>query len=144
MLFMGTYNNTIDAKNRMIVPVKHRERLGSRCILTRGLDTCLYIYTMDEWEKQMEKIEKLPESDPKVRAFIRHFFANAAECEFDKQGRIIIPQELISYAKIHKNLVTMGTMNKVEIWAKEVWTSPDNTNRMDTEEFNQALFDYSF
>ena len=88
-MFMGTAYNSIDEKNRMIVPSKLRAGLGARCILTKGLDKCLYIYTTADWEVQMEKISRLPESDPKVRAFIRHFCANAAECEFDKQGRCL-------------------------------------------------------
>lgn len=143
-MFMGTYNNTIDAKNRMIVPAKHRERLGPRCVLTRGLDNCLYIYTMEDWENQMAKVAVLPESDPKVRAFIRHYCANATECEFDKQGRIIIPPELKAYAAIRKDLVTMGAMNKIEIWAKEVWDAPENEHKLGTEEFSKALAEYDF
>ena len=100
--------------------------------------------TMEDWEKQMEKIAQLPESDPKVRAFIRHFCANAAECEFDKQGRIGIPQELKRYAGIEKELVTMGAMSKIEIWAKDIWEAPDNENRMESEDFAKALAAYNF
>ena len=103
-MFMGTYYNSIDAKNRMIVPSKHRDNLGGRCVLTKGLDTCLYIYTMDDWEKQLARIEQLPESDPRIRAFIRSFFGDATECEFDKQGRIVIPAALIDYAISRKTL----------------------------------------
>lgn len=143
-MFMGTYNNSIDAKNRLIVPSKHRDQLGGRCVLTRGMDKCLYIYSMAEWEKQMDKIEALPESDPKVRAFIRHFCANAVDCEFDKQGRIVIPAELKEYAGIDKELVTMGAMRKIEVWSKEVWDSPDNENKMDSEEFAESLAQYRF
>jgi len=143
-MFMGTYNNSIDAKNRMIVPSKHRDQLGGRCVLTRGMDKCLYIYSMTEWERQMEKIEQLPESDPKVRAFIRHFCANAVDCEFDKQGRIVIPAELKEYAGIDKELVTMGAMRKIEVWSKEVWEAPDNENKMDSEEFAESLAQYKF
>ena len=83
-------------------------------------------------------------SDPKVRAFIRHFCANAAECEFDKQGRIVIPPDLKNYAKIEKELVTMGAMSKIEVWSKEVWEAPDNESRMDTEDFANALTEYNF
>ena len=72
-MFMGTTHNSIDEKNRVIVPSKLRAELGVRCVLTKGLDTCLNIYTMTDWDRQMEKITRLPESDPKVRAFIRHF-----------------------------------------------------------------------
>ena len=143
-MFMGTYNNSIDTKNRMIVPSKHRDQLGGRCVLTKGMDKCLYIYSMAEWEKQMDKIEALPESDPKVRAFIRHFCANAVDCEFDKQGRIVIPAELKEYAGIDKELVTMGAMRKIEVWSKEVWDSPDHENKMDSEEFAESLAQYKF
>jgi len=143
-MFMGTSNNSIDEKNRMIVPAKLRAELGARCILTKGLDQCLYIYTTEDWDKQMEKIALLPDSDPKVRAFIRHFCANACECEFDKQGRIIIPQELKTYAGIEKDLVTMGAMTKIEIWSREVWNAPDNDSKMERADFAQALTEYNF
>ena len=143
-MFMGTVNNSIDDKNRMTVPSKMRADLGNRCILTRGLDICLYIYTTRDWEAQMEKISRLPESDPKVRAFIRHFCANAAECEFDKQGRIVIPQELKNYAGIEKDLITMGAMSKIEVWSREKWEAPDNKSREDTENFDNALMEYDF
>ena len=143
-MFMGTFNNSIDAKNRMIVPSKHRDQLGGRCVLTKGMDKCLYIYSMNEWDKQMDKIEALPESDPKVRAFIRHFCANAVDCEFDKQRRIVIPAELKEYAGIDKELVTMGAMRKIEVWSKEVWDAPDNENKMDSEEFAESLAQYRF
>lgn len=143
-MFIGTYNNSIDAKNRMIVPAKFREQLGGSCIITRGFDRCLYIYSPENWEKQVEKMEELPEADSKVRSFIRHMCANASECEFDKQGRIIIPPNLIEYAEITKELVTMGALKKVEIWAKEVWDAPDNSDRMDTAEFAETLKEYKF
>lgn len=128
----------------MIVPSKMRLGLGQRCVLTKGLDRCLYIYTMDSWQKQMEKIAMLPESDPKVRSFIRHFCANAAECEFDRQGRIVIPQELKAYAGVEKELVTMGAMTKIEIWAREVWEAPGNDGKMEPVDFSKALEEYNF
>lgn len=142
--FMGTSNNSIDEKNRMIIPSKMRAELGFSCVLTKGLDKCLYVYDMETWAKQMDKIELLPESDPKVRAFIRHFCANAVECEFDKQGRIVIPQELKNYAAIEKELVTMGAMSKIEIWSKEIWDAPQNANKMESEDFAKALAEYNF
>ncbi|MDY2959535.1 MAG: division/cell wall cluster transcriptional repressor MraZ [Hornefia sp.] len=139
-MFMGTYYNSIDSKNRLIVPSKHRDQLGGRCVLTKGLDLCLYIYSMDEWGKLTEKISQLPESDPKVRKYIREHYANAMECEFDKQGRIVIPQQLKDYAHIEKDLVTMGAMKKIEIWSKDVWDAPSE----DDEDFSDALAKYNF
>ena len=143
-MFMGTTYNSIDEKNRMIVPSKLRAELGARCILTKGLDKCLYIYTTEDWTNQMDKMAKLPESDPKVRAFIRHFCANAAECEFDKQGRIVIPPVLKAYANIEKELVTMGAMSKIEVWSKDVCEAPENDSKMETEDFANALAEYNF
>lgn len=143
-MFMGTTHNSIDEKNRVIVPSKLRAELGARCVLTKGLDTCLNIYTMTDWDRQMEKITRLPESDPKVRAFIRHFCGNAVECELDKQGRIVIPQELKDYAGIDKDLVTIGAMTKIELWSRDIWSAPDNDGRMDTKEFSAALKEYNF
>ena len=118
-MFMGTTHNSIDEKNRVIVPARLRAELGNRCVLTKGLDACLNIYTMADWDRQMEKITRLPESDPKVRAFIRHFCGNAAECELDKQGRIVIPKDLIQYADIEREIVIVGCYNYAEIWAEE-------------------------
>lgn len=143
-MFMGTYNNSIDAKNRMIVPSKHRLKLGERCVLTIGMERCLNIYAPEDWEIQEIRMREIPESDLEARKFVRAVFSNAAECEFDKQGRIIIPDNLKEYANIKKELVTMGVMNKVEVWAKEVWTSPDNTEKMDGEAWSKALLQYGF
>ena len=144
-MFMGTYYNSIDAKNRMIVPSKHRDKLGGRCILTKSsMDPCLCIYTVQDWEAQAEKMARLPESDPAVRRFVRESFANATECEVDRQGRIVIPNELKKYAEITKDLVTMGAMKKVEIWAKEVWDRVNSEDEMDAGELTKALEKYQF
>ena len=141
---MGTYYNSIDAKNRMIIPSRFRDKMDGVCILTKGIDSCLEIYSTEEWERLEDKIAKLPESDPAVRSFIRHFFANAAECTFDNQGRIVLPSELIRYAQIQKELVTMGAMRKIEVWSREVWETPDNEGRMDSDAFAEALKKYNF
>ncbi len=143
-MFMGTFYNSIDAKNRMIVPAKHRDELGYSCVVTQGLDKCLNIYTLDDWKKEMAKIETLPSSNPKVRAFIRHFCGNATECEIDKQGRISMTQDLVKYADISKELVTVGAMQKIEIWSKEVWEASEGNIRMSSDEFADALESFNF
>ncbi len=141
---MGTYHNSIDTKNRLIVPSKHRDQLGGKCVLTKGLDTCLYIYSLGEWDKLTERIAELPESDQVVRDYIRNLYSNAVECEFDKQGRVVIPQQLIDYAKISKDTVTMGAMKKIEIWSREVWETPEVSGKMDESEYAEALARYNF
>lgn len=143
-MFMGTYNNSIDAKNRMIVPSKHRVQLGESCVLTIGMEKCLNIYSMEAWDAVQQKLSEIPESDLEARKFVRAVYSNAAPCDFDKQGRIIIPDNLKEYADIKKDLVTMGVMNKIEVWAKEVWTAPGNTDKMDQEAWAKALLQYGF
>lgn len=144
-MFMGTYNNSIDAKNRMIVPSKLRSQLkGDKCVITIGMEHCLAIYSIEDWEELSNKFREIPESDLQARKFVRAVFSNAAEYDFDSQGRIIIPDNLKEYAGIKKELVTMGVMTKIEVWAKEVWTSPENTDRMDGQEWADALLRYGF
>ena len=143
-MFMGKYNNSIDAKNRMIVPSKHRDQLGGRCILTKGMDNCLYIYPLGEWEKVIEKVSALPQTDKNVRKYIRDVFANAEECELDKQGRILIPAELKKRVFIDKELVTMGAMSRIEIWSKEVWDDPDSYPCEEDNDFISQLTKYGF
>lgn len=123
----------------MIIPAKYRDQLGGRCMLTRGFDRCLYIYSMEDWDVLVEKIKKLKQSDRDVRKFIREFFSNTEECNLDAQGRILIPQNLREYAGITKELVTKGAMDKIEIWSAEVLDSPDGENMMDNEEFVAKL-----
>ena len=138
-MFTGTYQNSIDSKNRMIVPSKYRDLLGGHCMLARGFDRCLYIYSMQDWDILVEKIAELKQSDRDVRKFIREFFSNAEECNLDAQGRILIPQHLREYAKITKDLVTKGAMDKIEIWSAEVLTDPEGENMMDDDEFVKKL-----
>ena len=138
-MFTGTYQNSIDSKNRLIIPSKYRDQLGGHCMLTRGFDRCLYIYAMEDYEVLVEKIKKLPQSDRDVRKFIREFFSNTEECHLDSQGRILIPQHLRDYAGISKNLVTKGAMDKIEIWSTEVLADPEGENMMDNEEFVKKL-----
>ena len=143
-MFMGKYYNSIDAKNRMIVPSKNRDQLGGRCILTKGMDNCLYIYPLGEWEKVVEKVSALPQTDKNVRKYIRDVFANAEECDIDKQGRILIPAELKKRVFIDKELVTMGAMSRIEIWSKEVWDNPDSYPCEEDEDFISQLTKYGF
>lgn len=138
-MFMGTYYNSIDAKNRIIVPAKLRNQLGERCVLTIGLTNCLNIYSFDDWKKQMEKYESVHEADLETWDYIRDRFSNAEICEFDGQGRIIVPERLRDRVGLKKELVTMGVMSKIEIWSKEIWESPKESSRYTQEQRLEAL-----
>ena len=142
-MFLGTYRNSIDSKNRMIIPSKFRDQLGGKCMLTKGFDECLYIYTMADFEEMAAKISALPQSDADFREFIRDFFGNSVLCELDSQGRILIPQNLREYANISKDLVTTGAMNKVEIWSAETRESFDMAAKMKDQKFTDKLREFS-
>jgi MraZ protein len=127
-MFIGEYAHAIDGKNRMIIPSKLRDELGDRFILTKGLDGCLYAYAVCEWNNLEEKLKKLPLTSKDARAFVRFFFSGANDSEVDKQGRTLIPQNLIEYANIKKDIVSIGVSNRIEIWSKEKWEEYNNSD----------------
>ncbi|MCR5715383.1 MAG: division/cell wall cluster transcriptional repressor MraZ [Lachnospiraceae bacterium] len=134
-MFMGEYNHTTDAKGRLIVPSKFREGLTDKFVVTKGLDGCLLAYAPDEWKRVEEGLYSLPLSNKAGRQFLRFFFAGASEIEIDKQGRILIPQNLRDYAGITKDVVSVGVDRKVEIWSKDRYDSMDVTS----EEMDNVL-----
>ena len=120
-MFKGEYSHTIDTKGRVIVPAKFREKLGEESVVTKGLDGCLFVYPRDEWTKFEEKLKTLPLNRKDARAITRFFFAGAADCEIDKQGRALIPKGLRQFAGLEKDVVMVGVMNRIEIWSKDRW-----------------------
>ncbi|MFS0782404.1 division/cell wall cluster transcriptional repressor MraZ [Bacillus sp. 1P06AnD] len=120
-MFMGEYHHNVDMKGRLIIPAKFREALGEEFVITRGLDQCLFGYSMSEWQLIEEKLKTLPLTKKDARAFTRFFFSGATECELDKQGRINIPAPLVQYAKMEKECVILGVSNRIEIWSKTQW-----------------------
>lgn len=132
-MFMGEYQHNVDPKGRLIIPSKFREHLEDCFVLTRGLDNCLFGYPMNEWRKLEEKLKELPVTKKDARAFTRFFFSGATEVEIDKQGRINIPSNLRSYAKMDKECIVLGVSNRLEIWAKDAW---DNYFEESEDSFN--------
>lgn len=120
-MFIGEYQNSIDPKGRIIMPSKFREGLGGKFILTKGTDTCLFVFSMQEWQNFEHELQELPIPKKDARAFARYFFSSAVECEADKQGRMNIPPNLREYARIDKELFTIGVNTRIEIWAKSEW-----------------------
>lgn len=120
-MFMGEFHHALDPKGRIFVPAKFRETLGDRCVVTRGLDQCLFVYTTDEWSAMEEKLRKLPMTQSDARAFVRFFFSGAVDVELDKQGRIMLPGNLREYAGLTKEAVVVGVSSRFEIWSKDVW-----------------------
>ena len=138
-MFIGEYQHTADSKGRVIMPVKFREALGSKFVLTKGLDSCLFVYPNEEWINFEKKLRSLPLTSRDARAFIRFFFAGACECELDKQGRILIPGNLREYAGLEKDLVIIGVSTRVEIWSKDKWDEYNNTSDLDHESIVEKM-----
>ena len=129
-MFIGEYRHSIDEKKRLAVPSKFRKELGNGAVLTKGLDNCLVIYPAKSWKIKAEKLASLPEASREARGYARTILAGAAPAEFDRLGRIVIPEYLKEYAKIKKNVVITGLNNRLEVWSEELW----NTYRQKAEE----------
>jgi MraZ protein len=120
-MLIGTYTHNVDIKGRVFVPVKLREKLGERFIVTKGVGKCLFVFSISEWDNFSVKLKDLPISNAAAQSFLRMLFANACECEPDKQGRILLPQRLRQYIGLEKEAVVTGVMTRAEIWSKEGW-----------------------
>ena len=125
-MFMGEYNHTVDAKGRMIMPAKFREQLGEQFVVTKGVDGCLYVYSSEEWGRIEEKFREVNLTTKDARKFMRFFFAGAATCDVDKQGRI-----LRNFAGLEKDVVLVGVMTKIEIWDKTKYEEASSYDDMD-------------
>ena len=124
-MLIGEYEHSLDSKNRIIMPSKFRDDIGEKFIVTKGLDGCLFAYSLQEWKNFEEKLRSLPLSSKDARAFSRFFFAGATDCLLDKQGRFLIPSNLIEFAGLEKDLVIVGMNSRIEIWAKSKWKNVD-------------------
>ena len=141
-MFMGEYHHNIDEKGRIVLPGKFRED-RTKIVVTRGLEKCLYLYTMEDWEKVVNKLNELPFTKKDARTFMRSFFAGASVCEFDKMGRINITSPLVSYANLTKECVVIGVNDRIEIWDKDLFESFMNDNSSKLEEIAENLFEVS-
>ena len=133
-MLLGEYNHSVDAKGRVIVPAKFRDDLGVSFIVTKGFDSSLFVFSKIEWAKFEEKIRLLPMTNPNARTFSRFFLAGATEVELDKQGRINLPQNLLDYAGITKDVTVIGVSSRVEIWDKAKWENYTSDENLDVNE----------
>ncbi|MBY9076957.1 division/cell wall cluster transcriptional repressor MraZ [Paenibacillus sp. HN-1] len=143
-MFMGEYQHSVDDKGRIIIPAKFRELLGMSFVATRGLDSCLFVYPMEEWAIMEQKLKSLPLMKSDARAFSRFFFSGATECQWDKQGRVTLPANLREYAKLDKDCVILGVSNRVEIWNKELWEQYFGQSEASFNEIAEKLVDFNF
>lgn len=137
---MGTYNHTMDAKGRMAFPGRLREQLGVNFVITIGLEGCLYVYSNEEWENFTEQLRTL--SGPVAKAAIRKYAANAIVAETDKQGRILIPQNLRDHAGLDHDITVIGNLNRAEIWDSARYE--ETNSKFSDEELAEAIDSLAF
>lgn len=138
-MFIGEYQHSLDSKNRITMPSKFREELGDSFVMTKGMDDCLFIYSMNEWKVVEDKLKSLPMTSKDARAFVRFFFAGASECEIDRQGRVLIPTNLKEYAKIEKDTVVIGVSTRIEIWSLDEWNRFNNDANISYEDVAEKM-----
>ncbi len=122
-MLLGYSERTIDAKGRMILPRAFRREFEDGLFITRGLDNCLLLFPVGEWESIVSKIEEVPAGREEARRFSRLFFSNASRLMPDAQGRILIPSYLREMAGLEKDVVVLGLSNKAEVWNPERWAA---------------------
>lgn len=139
-MFMGEYHHNIDDKGRLIIPSKFRNELGEKFIVTRGLEECLFVYSISEWNEIINKLKQLPFTNKDARLFMRMFMSGATECELDKNGRINIPTTLAKYASLDKECVVIGVNERLEIWSSSKFDNFFNENIDNFSDIAENLF----
>ena len=140
-MFMGEYHHNIDEKSRIIMPSKFRYDLGETFVITRGIDSCLFVYPKETWNNITNKLNELSFTKKDVRSFQRFFLSAATICEFDKQGRINISSPLASYANLTKECGIIGVNDRIEIWSKENFDKFLNESMENVTEIAEHLFE---
>ena len=120
-MFLGEFSHAIDDKGRLTLPAKFRAELGDGVVVTRGVDKCLFIFTLAEFQALASRIGNLPMTQSEAREFSRHFFSGASDVELDKQGRVLIPQNLREYAGLNGDAIVVGVNQRIEVWSATAW-----------------------
>jgi len=145
--FSGKYYYTLDDKGRLMMPAPFREIIYANYspklfVANSAFDGCLNIYPFEEWMKLEDNVRGLPRSDKAVRYFLRRVVASAVEVEFDKQGRVLVPQAHRTDAKLDSEVVLVGQVEMIELWGKAAWAEEMEPSRADRDAYAQSLSKY--
>lgn len=141
MMFLGQHEHTLDKKGRIIMPSKFREDLGDPFIITFGLDKCLFVYPMEEWERLANNLQTLPLGKKDTRAFKRTLASRASISHFDQQGRVIISKPLRDYAQIQQSVMIIGVFERIEIWDLEKWKEYSTDTEQSYEDIAERIYE---
>lgn len=140
-MFIGEYTHTLDPKNRVSLPAKFRKELGRTVVVTRGLDKCLFIYPKKSWEREAAKVAVHASGNAAGRGLARLMLAGAAEAEADGAGRMLIPENLKSFAGLSAKVVLAGVNDRIEMWDEEAWKTYTKNIERDADAFAEKLGD---
>jgi MraZ protein len=138
-MLLGTHEHSLDDKNRLTLPARLREQLGEHVVVTQGLDGCLYAYARGDWERLVERVSALDQLSREARKLYRHFFANAAPGDLDKQGRLVIPAPLLEKAGINREVTVAGVFDHLEIWDRAAWRKEQQSVEGSAEDVAERL-----
>lgn len=120
-MLIGEYTHSLDSKKRVSLPSKFRKEIGKKIVMTKGLDNCLFVYPMKEWERIAESLNSLPFVHSDNRSFSRFMLSGAVEAEVDSAGRVLIPDFLYEFAELKDKVIIAGVHSRIEIWDEEKW-----------------------
>lgn len=120
-MFLGEYQHLVDPKGRVILPARFRQELEGGLIVTKGFEDCLVVYTTADWKKVVDQLRNLPTTKKEARALVRNMLSGASSNTLDRQGRVMIPQNLRDFAGLKKDVIVIGVGNRVEIWDNAKW-----------------------
>lgn len=138
-MFIGEYRHTFDAKNRISLPAKFRKELGRAIVVTRGLDSCLFIYPKKAWEVEARKMAAHSTGTAAGRGLSRLMLAGASEAEVDSAGRILVPDYLKKFASLDTKAVVAGVSERVEVWDEKAWEKYTATIEKEADRFAEML-----
>lgn len=138
-MLIGEFEHSIDTKGRLVLPAKIKDDLGKEFIVTKGLDGCLFGYSLAEWSKFEEKLKALPLTNKITRDFVRFFLSGAVEEETDKQGRFLLPANLREYASLTKDAVIIGVGTRIEIWDKKKWIEYNSEENLSVDSIAEKM-----
>lgn len=138
-MFIGEYRHVFDAKNRISLPAKFRKELGRVVVVTRGLDSCLFIYPKKAWESEAKRIAQYSTGNAAGRGLSRLMLAGASEAEVDSAGRILVPDYLKKFATLDTRAVVAGVSERIEVWDEKAWEKYTATIEKEADRFAESL-----
>jgi MraZ protein len=141
-MFLGEFQHTVDDKGRIVLPARFRDELADGCVLTKGQENCVYVFTLEDWEAEAQRMRALPRTDRRLRLYNRTFFSSSEIQKLDKQGRVTITAPLREYASLGKEVTVIGVADRIEIWNPQQWAEESAAADEEFANVEEAFIEY--